>query len=494
MSQRSTGWWNLSKRSARRARRLGFQPLEQRALLAGDVAAWVSRGTLFIRGNGAGNGVQIGSFFDEEEQQDVFVVSGFFHEGGETTINGQESDEFRGVQNIDVNLKGGNDTLLMTNDDERLFLCLGEAFGSNGELAFDAGVLTNGVGDEDTIHVPGSVVIATGDGEDEVGVGNVHIGVDLVISTGRHNDRVGLCEVHAGDDIALATGDGDDDLGVALAHAEDAVTIETGKGHSAVGVVDVNAGVLTILGGTGRDFIIIEEAHAARDMVIKTAGNDDDVVVCDTNANNLIIDMGAGHDDVHVGHVRVLNDVVIATGSGHDFVSVSNDPCRRETFPSRAEGEHEAEHDIGDDLVIDTGSGDDDVSLVLEEAALSIGDVLSISTGNGADEVRVFNVEVHGQISVATGSGNDDVIVEVVLGRASATFDMGGGTDRLSVAGMELVDDLFALMGAGNEDLLEIDNCGGRKAVLRGGSGRNDTLLLDTLVFETLDIKEFENT
>src|SRR3954465_2470515 len=66
----------------RKTRKLNVEGLENRALLAGNVAVSVSGGTLFITGDGFGNGVAV-----QQLDSGKYFVSGFGLNGSNTTVN-----------------------------------------------------------------------------------------------------------------------------------------------------------------------------------------------------------------------------------------------------------------------------------------------------------------------------------------------------------------------------------------------------------------------
>src|SRR5690349_1891612 len=88
----------------RKHRNLVVEGLENRALLAGNVAVSVSGGTLFITGDAAGNGVSV-----QQLDSGKYFVTGFSVSGGNTTVNGSAAGKIvTGVTNdINVDLNAG---------------------------------------------------------------------------------------------------------------------------------------------------------------------------------------------------------------------------------------------------------------------------------------------------------------------------------------------------------------------------------------------------
>src|SRR5262249_16865044 len=106
-------------------RRFVVEGLEPRCLLAGNVNVFLPGGSLFVQGDANDNAVLI-----QQEGDGVYSVTGLDFadintdglnvNDGPTSINGDDSGDpvlFSGVKNdINVDLKGGNDGLAIGND------------------------------------------------------------------------------------------------------------------------------------------------------------------------------------------------------------------------------------------------------------------------------------------------------------------------------------------------------------------------------------------
>ena len=94
--------------SNRRSRRLGFQPLEERTLMAGDVGAVLSNSTLTLTGDANANDVQV---IQNVDARGTLIPGDFSVVGYGTTISGLSNRRFTGVGNINVALGNGDDHL-----------------------------------------------------------------------------------------------------------------------------------------------------------------------------------------------------------------------------------------------------------------------------------------------------------------------------------------------------------------------------------------------
>ena len=119
-------------------RKIFLETLEPRAMLAGNVNVFVSGGSLFVQGDANDNAVLIqqegnGTYSVTGLDFNTLGVTGLGFAGGPTSINGDDSGEaaiFSGVTNdINVDLKGGNDGLGIGNDIEALDGLARDCFG-----------------------------------------------------------------------------------------------------------------------------------------------------------------------------------------------------------------------------------------------------------------------------------------------------------------------------------------------------------------------------
>src|SRR6476646_10305838 len=93
----------------RRSRQLSIQPLEERALMAGDVGAVFANGTLTLTGDAGDNDISL-----VQQMTNNVPVAGSFTlighpdaNGVPTTINGRQSVSFTGVNAINASLGNG---------------------------------------------------------------------------------------------------------------------------------------------------------------------------------------------------------------------------------------------------------------------------------------------------------------------------------------------------------------------------------------------------
>ncbi|MGI8980410.1 MAG: tandem-95 repeat protein, partial [Pirellulaceae bacterium] len=169
------------KRIAARRRILGLEQLERREVLAGNVAATIRGGNLFLSGDNLANDISI----TRTAPNSVTIA------GNGTTVNGQAAVTFNNFRrHLAVNLKGGNDNVSFANAADDLFRI-------HGNLTVHTGAGNDQVNFTDTAVV-GVLHIDTGSGNDQVsgtpgtstwGLRAAHV---AKIFTGTGNDVVSL--------------------------------------------------------------------------------------------------------------------------------------------------------------------------------------------------------------------------------------------------------------------------------------------------------------
>jgi len=194
------------------------------------------------------------------------------------------------------------------------------------------------------------------------------------------------------------------------------------------------------------------------------AGNDRVIVGNDTEfdnfvvPNDLTISMGAGNDNVLIKKISVTDDFTINTAGGQDGIFVQADVGQLGNVENGA-----------NDLNIDSGIGNDYVQIDISDVRgkLTVNTTGLTETDLGADDVEMTFVDVGGDAEIRTGGGNDVVNLFNLVTGDDMTIDTGAGRDRAELT-LCAMDELFAQMGAGSDELT-IDTCLGGKATLRGG-------------------------
>lgn len=315
-------------------RRLAAEALENRTLMAGDIAASVQGGVLFLRGDAAANGVVI-----RNGEGGNLEVVGATAGGSATTINGATQFVAQGVTlGVSAALGAGNDVVRFANP---------AVEGVARPVAISGAVNVNTAAGQDRvdgrINNGGAVTFNLGAGHDHVSLGGSNLGT-LVVNADPlprngetpvpGNDQVTLTSVRAARGAAIRTGAGDDVVQIRGNSAFAAtLTVSTDDGHDRVEISgDLDkalavGGALTVNAGKGNDAVTIERVSVQGALSV-TAGDDDDLV--------------------DIEHAAVSDGIFAAMMGGDDTLSI------RESSSSRA--------------VLTGGLGDD--ALVLQDNVL----------------------------------------------------------------------------------------------------------------------------
>ena len=297
----------------------------------------------------------------------------------------------------------------------------------------------------------------------------------------RKVSQVAQASIQSLENRRLLTGD----VSVELSSADSRDLQITGDGSSNQIIVEEIA--VDRIRVSGRDGTRVNGGNSATftvrdDVRIDMNGGNDTVTVRNLNLDNyshsdLSINLGTGNDTLVVDSTDLGDDLDVVAGHGNDDIDVL------ETTASdvRIDGEYGDDEVFLDELAarasvsVDTGEDDDTVSVYDS----NIGNDLIITTDAGQDDAIVHSTDVADDISINTGSNNDYVAVD----RSNAddiTIQSGSGADTVYVYYNDVADRLYASLGSGNDELIFWANDVGRH-YFNGGTGqdtwRNPTML-----------------
>jgi len=313
----------------RKHRRLFAEGLENRALLAGNVTASVSGGTLTITGDAGGNGVSV-----QEISAGRYWVTGFNVSGGATTVNGQNGQIVSGVTNdINVDLNGGDDVFVMANRAERRAdLASRLSGGTAGPITASPETPSASV-DVGRTRVPGNLTINTDEGNDGVGTAAI-VGSDDIkgfdyggianIITGDDNDRVIATFTMAFDDLLIQTGDGADSVNTSGSGAYDFLFADLGSGNDVFASSNSRGFHSQVYGGDGDDNIQVSDYRFKEEVFLNGGSGNNRISATLLEGNLLSITTGAGADSIRVQSSRSHGDFIVNSGDGNDGVALDN--------------------------------------------------------------------------------------------------------------------------------------------------------------------------
>jgi len=314
----------------RKSRQLFVENLENRAMLAGNVAVSVSGDTLVITGDNNSNGVSV-------QQLDTrkFFVTGFSANGGNTTINGGAQGRiFTGINNISVDLNRGYDLFVMSNSAYRRDqLAQQLSGGTAGAIPASPQAANPNTTDKVTTRVLGDVTIATDEGNDGVGVGafigtrdangNIVKGV-LNVSGGSGNDKVIADRTQVVDDMLFDMGDGADSVHADAVRAGDFIFASLGSGGDRFDSNNAHGWHSQILGGSGNDTINVSQYRMEQETYLDGGSENDTITARGVGGGVIAIITGDGNDQVDVNGSNSRGGYTVDTGSGNDSVAIRN--------------------------------------------------------------------------------------------------------------------------------------------------------------------------
>jgi hypothetical protein len=285
--------------------RLGFESLERRALMAGDVFVAIEGELLRVEGDNLANQVTLA-----QTSTGDLVVSG---QNG-TTINGLPSVRFaRAVINAaEIRMEGGDDTVVLrglrlAND---LFVDLGAG---NDRLTSPA---------TSPISVGANAAIYGEAGNDTVQLNRAKVFEDLYIDGGLGALSATVTDASIDKSMTIVGDEANDSVSVVGSTIGLGLAIETKGGSDTVRVSQLSAFNLFVNtdsnGTVGRDVVNISNASVVEDISIFTGAGDDVVRMTSTSSNKVTVSLDQGNDRLEATDVVAATDIIFEGGAGFD--------------------------------------------------------------------------------------------------------------------------------------------------------------------------------
>lgn len=345
----------------------GFETLEAKQMLAGDVFVEVVEGSLFIRGDEDNNQIAISS----ADTPGSYVIRGL--DGTNVRMVGDlpgEASEgpsqvtVEGVRrHTRIRMGAGDDTVIVGNADFRGVLSIGTGAGEDnvfvGERPRPADPAEPSGTDSDAASRAVSLEMSSEVGEEADGA-SVRIGRSLRIATGADGDNIVVNQTDIRGSLLINSGAGNDRVRVGQA-AETAPPTE-------------------VLDETPRDS---SSVRVGRHAAIRLAAGDDQLLVRDVAASNMHVSGGQGEDTLRLVDTNVRQNLHVAGGRGDasDSVSLNDVSARR--------------------ALLHTGAGDDNVRIV--DSAFG---VLAVALGEGDDSLTLGGTSARAAL-LGGGPGED---------------------------------------------------------------------------------------
>ena len=433
-----------------RTRVFGFERLETRQMLAGDVGFTVANNTLTLFGDPAANAVLITS-----SSAGVVEVTGLVQVAeplaagqvaAPTTIGGNPSKFFLNINSIVVDFNGGLST------------------GNKGD---DVVVITN-------LTLSGSVTIHTSDGDDIIALGQfdnsggvvdpavdgflgpltVQNGVSINVQAGNNKILANDVTIQGatGTNLGITGGDANDTISLANMSVAHATSIND-NGATNLTLDHFSTNVLSASLGIGNDNVLIKSSSVNSSATINVNFGDDSVTVDQTHFGSLNLMLGPGNDLFIFTNSTVAQATFVDAGAGNDSVNFGADTVHGLNVALGAGDDHLSitQSTVGAST-LSGGDGADTISLDHLQAAS-----LNVTGGNGNDTLNFNSINVTNAASI-DGGANADSVMLLDFKSNSLALELGAGNDTawlqdLSVAGALTVDG-----GAGNDSIVMLDN------------------------------------
>lgn len=415
-----------------RHRPLFVEGLESRAMLAGNVTAAVSGETLFVTGDNLDNSVVI-----QQSGTNQFTVVGAA--GSDTRVNGRvEGTAFvaNNVRNFEIDLRGGNDSLGISNSS--IYLAALEAEYLGGPQAPPGNLA-------DALTLRGYANIRSGLGDDAIAV-QLRTGGHILVAANAGSDAVVVegstaTSLVVNADTGYQVTDGDDYVRIrGVTITPGAIVVNTFTGNDDVVLADdrassmvINAGVPVVNSGAlDFDYISAARLTTSGSMLFFGGGNADTAILSDIDANYLLVVGGRGGDAITVGNLDLASAALVGE-DGNDTITV-DDTTNAEDPTVPVVVDASTATTITGLLHINAGSGDDTVNVNGDVVfALSLGR-LNVWTFGGNDTVSLTNLHLTGNVLLDLGSGNDSLTMDAVATDAAINAYLLDGDDTATVS------------------------------------------------------------
>ena len=267
------------------------------------------------------------------------------------------------------------------------------------------------------------------------------------------------------------------------------LSVTTGDGNDAVGIFgNVGGSVVANLGSAvspnpkqGNGFMIGDPDGGAASRVggvvsVVGGAQNDSVWIVKANTGDVSLALGNGENAAGVfGIGSTIGSFAYTGGTANDAVYLGNDLTVKNsvTVFTGNQGEDEfrllANVNVGGSVVVNTGTGADDDFIGI---GATIRRDLSVTTGSGNDEINVGFSTIGGGVAFNSGAGNDLIGFGNSTVGLNTVIDAGAGNDEVFSENLNVRYNLFVYLGAGN-DQLTLNNAKAFAAFLYGGTGTN---------------------
>ncbi len=278
-----------------------------------------------------------------------------------------------------------------------------------------------------------SVIIRTGEGEDQVKVENLSLSDTpngyLGIFTSRGNDTVKLLNVTTTQQIRVDAGSEDDRITARQTSTNGLFLVNGESGDDHVRLSWVKAKDLKVETHQGVDRVSMYRAKALNDIAVNTGEDTDYIRLSRLKAGNDIeIRSEDGDDVLSTNGMKAAQDVIVKTSSGDDLAWMYRTTAGRNVVVAMDDGNDRLtmrDTNAVDNLFMELGIGDDKARI----KNANVGDFYA-SAADGEDKMELDNINAVNDLHVKMGMG-DDVLKISNSAALNPIFDGGPGFDTL---------------------------------------------------------------
>ena len=314
----------------------------------------------------------------------------------------------------------------------------------------------------DTVTVQDGTTVG---GNFKANLGGSEADADSFVQTGTLN--VGDPETGVNGNFTLCMGGGNDTVQTADLNVNGDRNIKLGPGEGGTGPDG---------GGTNTSVITLDGGMIAGDEIVEFSG---DVVINQTGPRTVggdyvLRQTGVGSVDADLNE---NNDV------GGDFVIDTTGPTTVDAGFDR----------IGGDLIAMTGDSDDSVTFNADGAADGVADIggeVNLDVGAGDDTFELTDADVRGRANLQAGTGGDAATLRDVTvgGNAGVNAAGEGGSDTLDFENVMVGGILNALTGD-SDDTVTLDGVSADRLNARVGGGDDMLEVTDGEIRGTLNLQ-----
>jgi FKBP-type peptidyl-prolyl cis-trans isomerase FkpA len=265
---------------------LDYQRLEQRQMLAGNVAVSLQGDILTITGDGSSNEIRVTGTSTGRAR--VVPVTG-------TTVNGSSAVFEMGttVRNVAIQMAGGNDSVTVENLPTPGYLDLDLGIGNDSANIRDINVRTlnvNGRAGNDVVQFgntfsPGYITIQTHEGDDTLSITSMASNRGVFLDTGEGSDLIAIDNLGMRENFVVNTAGGNDRVFLTGQVYSYSAQFSLGVGNDTLSVTPqissttANFGKqLTVRAGDGNDTVFFGRSTIARKSISIDGGSGSDAV------------------------------------------------------------------------------------------------------------------------------------------------------------------------------------------------------------------------